>query len=84
MAEEIIALNYNMLRDSIVQALAAGKERARQAVEREKVGTYWGVGELLRRHVLANGNHAGYGEQVIARLSKDVGIASHLDVERRT
>ena len=40
----LIINTYSALRNEIAQVLAAGKERARQAVEREKARTYWEVG----------------------------------------
>jgi endonuclease YncB( thermonuclease family) len=65
---------YPALREEVLRALQEGKERARQAVEHEKVQTYWEVGRILRTHLLAHRERANYREQVLARLSQDVGI----------
>ena len=45
---------YTALRDEILQVLQEGKERARRAVEREKVITYKEVGRMLHEHILAH------------------------------
>ena len=73
-----IANTYSALRGEVAKVLSAGKERARQAVEREKVRTYWEVGGLIQAHLLAIKAKAGYGDQVIARMAKDVGISERI------
>ena len=65
---------YPALRNGIVRVLEEGKERARQAVEREKVVTYQQVGRILHTHFLAHKERADYGDKVIARLAEDIGI----------
>ena len=65
---------YPALRDAILQVLEAGKERARQAVEREKVVTYQQVGRILHEHFLEHKERANYGDNVIAKLAEDIGI----------
>ena len=65
---------YPALRDGILRVLEAGKERARQAVEREKVVTYQQVGRILHEHFLAHKERANYGDKVITRLAEDIGI----------
>ena len=78
MSKSLIINTYSALRDEVAQVLAAGKERTRQAVEREKAGTYWEVGDLLQAHLLANKSQAGYGEHLIPRLVKAVGISERI------
>ncbi len=73
-----IVNTYSALRGEVAKVLSAGKERARQAVEREKVRTYWEVGGLIQAHLLAIKAKAGYGDQVIARMAKDVGISERI------
>ncbi len=65
---------YPALRNGIVRVLEEGKERARQAVEREKVVTYQQVGRILYEHFLAYKERANYGDKVITRLAEDIGI----------
>ena len=65
---------YEALRQGVTEALAAGKERARRAVEAERVATYSEVGELMHTHLLGKQQRAEYGERVVVRLSQDVGL----------
>lgn len=66
---------YAELRRRVREALSRGRERAEDAVEREKVRTSWEVGRLIDEHVLLHKNRAKYGEQVLKRLSGDLGIS---------
>jgi hypothetical protein len=77
MPTELIPTTYDALREEVMRLLLAGKERARQAVEREKTRTYWEVGRLLHRHLEQHGQRAAYGEQVMSRLAAD------LEMDRR-
>ena len=74
----LIMNTYSALRDEVAQVLASGKERARQAVEREKARTYWEVGGLIQGHLLANKDRADYGKQLVPRLAKAVGISERI------
>ena len=78
MSKQLVTSTYTTLREKVVQILQAGKERARQAVEREKAQTYWEAGRVLHTHLLANGARAGYGEQVVVKLAEDLGIRKRL------
>ena len=69
---------YTALRDEVTKVLSAGKERARQAVEREKARTYWEVGVLIQAHLLANDTRAGYGKYMVPRLAQAVGISERI------
>ena len=66
--------DYNGLRTRVAGILEEGKNRAARAVERELVRTYWQVGDVLHRHLLANQDRAGYGEQLVVQLSNDLEI----------
>ena len=63
---------YEALQEAVAGVLAAGKERARQAVEAEKVQTYWQVGRLLHGHL--QGARAEYGAQAVERLAAALGL----------
>ncbi|OGG49509.1 MAG: hypothetical protein A3F84_08585 [Candidatus Handelsmanbacteria bacterium RIFCSPLOWO2_12_FULL_64_10] len=78
MTNQPVLATYPALREEVVQILQEGKERARQAVEREKVQTYWEVGRVLHTHLLAYRERANYREQVLARLAQDVGMSQRL------
>ena len=70
--------DYPALHQTILDILATGKERARQAIEQEKVRTYWEVGRTLHTHFLEHKDRAGYGEQVIVGLAQDLEMSERL------
>jgi endonuclease YncB( thermonuclease family) len=74
MSKDLALSSYPSLRREILQLLEQGKERARLAVEREKVRTYWEIGRVLSAHLLANKERAGYGDQILARLAADLEV----------
>ena len=78
MSNHLIINTYSVLSDEIAQILSVGKERARQAVEREKARTYWEVGGLLQAHLVENKGRTGYGKQLIPRLAKAVGVSERV------
>ena len=65
---------YNSLKGRVAAILDAGKQRAALAVERERVQTYWEVGDILHADLLAHKDRAGYGEQTVARLARDLSL----------
>jgi len=67
--------SYSELRRRVREALARGRERAAEVVEREKVRTSWEIGKLIQEHILLNKERADYGKKVIARLSADLEIS---------
>ena len=69
---DIVQSTYAHLRQSIQTTLSEGHLRAQKAVERERVVTYWAVGNLLVKFLDAS--PTAYGTQVIKQLSIDVGI----------
>jgi hypothetical protein len=69
---------YAALHQEIRQVLVEGKARGRQAVEQEKVRTYWQVGLRLHTHLVQHGERAGYGEQLMAQLAADLDLGERL------
>ncbi|MBI3313207.1 MAG: thermonuclease family protein [Candidatus Omnitrophica bacterium] len=67
--------NYSVLLRRVRETIAAGKVRAQKAVEAEFVRTKWETGKLIHEHILLNQDRAKYGEQVIKKLSKDIGTS---------
>ena len=67
---------YTSLLERMREILAEGRERARLAVESERVRTYWEGGDVLRAHLQERDPQ--YGEQVLKKLSVDVGLAERL------
>lgn len=73
---KLTAVNdYKTLRSQVRAAINAGKIRAQDAVERERVRTAWEIGKLIHEHILLNQARADYGGKVIKRLSKDLEIS---------
>ena len=70
--------SYRTLLLEIEKVLAEGRLRARQAIEEEKVKTYWQVGKLINEHLRLKGGRAVYGQQVIRRLAADLKISERL------
>ena len=70
-----IPARYPALVEEVRKALAQGKLRAEEAVEEEKVRTYWEIGRLVNGHLRLHNGRAGYGMQVVPRLAADLGIA---------
>jgi endonuclease YncB( thermonuclease family) len=66
---------YTALRTAVRQTIELGKQRAVQALDREKVRTSWEIGKLILEHILLNQSRADYGEKVIEKLSKDLGVS---------
>jgi endonuclease YncB( thermonuclease family) len=67
---------YGQLVSAIRQARAASQSRVVQAVQQEKVREAWETGKLIDEHVLQHKERADYGEQVLERLSGDLGVSA--------
>jgi endonuclease YncB( thermonuclease family) len=67
--------SYGQLRAALANVLDQGKKQAQEAIERVRVETYSRAGHLIHQHILTHKDRADYGDQVIARLSGDVGIS---------
>ena len=63
---------YTILRHAALATLEAGKIRAQQAVEQEKIRTGWEIGKMLHQHLLKNKDRAEYGERVITQPADDL------------
>ncbi len=68
--------SYFELRQRVRETFARGRERAADAVEREKIRTSWEAGKLIHGHILLHQERADYGKQVIERLSAELGISA--------
>ena len=69
---------YAELRKQVEKVLTQGRERAKRAVEEEKIRTYWETGRLIEAHILHHKKRAGYGDRVIRRLSRDFSMSRTL------
>ncbi|MSR78177.1 MAG: DUF1016 family protein [Candidatus Omnitrophica bacterium] len=61
---------YPLLREAVRQTLLEGQLKIEQA----KVQTYWQSGKYIQEHILLNQDRAGYGDQIVVRLSEDLEI----------
>ncbi len=66
---------YDELIHEVRDTFVRGSERAQDAIERERVQTYWEVGKLIDEHILLHKERAEYGAQVMKRLSTDLKIS---------
>ena len=66
---------YNELVNAIREVRAASQQRIEQAVSQEKVREAWETGKLIDEHILLHKERAEYGEQVLKRLSEDMGVS---------
>ena len=71
MSKTIAVGSYQELKGEIVRVLLEGHERARQAVEQERVKAYWEVGRILDNRLPAE-RESGYGTRVMAKLAADL------------
>lgn len=66
---------YEGLLQAIRETRAASEARIEAAVEQEKVREAWETGKLIDEHILLHKERANYGEQVLKRLSGDLGAS---------
>lgn len=66
---------YAQLKRRIERVIRLGRERARRAVEGEKIRTAWEIGRLIHGHLLLNKDRANYGEKVFQKVSRNFGIS---------
>lgn len=66
---------YAQLRRKVEETLEQGRARARGAVEKEKVRTFWEIGRWIDAHILYHKDRAGYGERVLVRLARHVNLS---------
>ena len=69
---QLASAGYEQLKVEISRVFIEGHERARQAVERERVATCWEVGRLLDSHLGDHQGGSGYGERMMAQLGADL------------
>jgi len=66
---------YDELVHAISQARSESRLRTEKAVEEERVREAWEIGRLIDAHVLEHKERADYGQQVLLRLSRDLGMS---------
>lgn len=75
--KSFVSASFEKLAGEVKEVLQAGRERAREAVKKEELRTYWEVGRLIEHHVQALGKtpkgRAAYGRGVIKKLAQRLG-----------
>lgn len=66
---------YDQLLHAIRETRQASVQRVEEAVEREKVREVWETGKLIDEHILFHKERADYDQEVMTRLSKDLGVS---------
>ena len=61
-----------MVKNEVVRVLLDGHEKARQAVERERLRAYWEVGRILSIYLVGTQQDTGYGTQLMSQLGVDL------------
>ena len=74
MTENLPDALYNTLLNKIKQEISEGLSRAQKAFDREKVITYWKIGQSIHKHFLENKIQADFGKRIFKNLSKDLNI----------
>jgi endonuclease YncB( thermonuclease family) len=70
---------YNLLLVQVRRILSEGRERARKAVEIERVRTYWKAGGKIKAYLAEKDPQ--YGSQVVEKLSVDIDLSTHMIYE---
>jgi hypothetical protein len=72
MTEQALSSSYEVVKNEIVRVLLDGHEKARQAVERERLMAYWEVGRILDGHLQRAQGDSGYGTRLMSQLGEDL------------
>ena len=73
--QETSVQTYDQLVSAIREVRHASQQRIERTVEQEKVREAWETGKLIQEHILLNQERAEYGQEVMVRLGKDLGIS---------
>ena len=74
-----IAINsYLKLLDKLKKQIAEGLTKAKQAYDKEKIITYWKIGEAIAKHLLKYKQGEAYGKKLFQNLSQDLDIGERL------
>lgn len=74
----ITEVSYSKLLKQLKKEIAEGLVRAKTAYDREKIITYWKIGESISNHLLKNKYRADYGKSLYKRLSEDLSVGERL------
>jgi len=66
-----IPASYAELRRRVHETLLLGQQK----IEEARVQTYWETGWWIKEHLLLNRHRAGYGDEVLRKLSRDESVS---------
>lgn len=64
--------------DTLVKRVNETLFKGQAKIERAKVEAYWKTGRYIHQHLLHYADRAGYGDQVIRKLAKEVNVGTRL------
>ena len=73
--ENLPDATYNRLLEKIKLEISEGLSRVQNAFDREKVITYWKIGQAIHKHFLEFKIQADYGKRIFKNLSRDLNIS---------
>lgn len=71
----LVPADYPALLNQVRKVLAKGRARAKAALEREEVRTWWEAARLVNGHLRAHDGRAAYGKKVVPKLAGDLGVS---------
>ncbi len=77
-SEKVSCSDYSFLLNDVRSIIDQGLSKAYKAVDNLKVQTYWQIGERVVREELNHKDRAGYGKNIIEKLSRDLNIDRRL------
>ena len=76
--KQAIQLPYKTLVRNLKKEITQGMLRARNAYNKEKILTYWKIGETIHSHFIQNRVQAEFGKMIFLNLSRDLEIGEQL------
>ena len=64
--------DYNKILSGVVELLDAARRASARVVNSLMTATYWEIGRRIVQHEQAGAKRAGYGEEVVKRISEDL------------
>ena len=80
MPTTLLPTNYERLLSQVRKVLAEGRARAKAALEREEVRTWWEAARIVNRHLRVHDGRAEYGRKVVPKLAGDLGVSKYVDI----
>ena len=77
-ARSISEASYSKLLKQLKKEIAEGLFRAEKAYDKEKIITYWRMGESISKYLLKNKHRADYGKKLYKKLSLDLFVGERL------